>query len=278
MRPMADADIPQVATVTAEAFATDIGTAVLRSIWEQRLRHSLLTDPGGSFVTERSGLVTGAAQAVIREGIWILSLMAVSPTLGKGGEGRALMQATLGYDGDCRRCADHRLRRPAGTAPVRIVRIRARADLQGHWHDRPDADTRAAPRDHDCRRRASSARSAPISRAARGAAHTPDLEVARFRGSSFLRLEDRGFVVTTPDRGIWMLAACDEQAAAALLWHGLAELHDEPQVDIGWISGRQQWALDVCVAARLSFTTYGAIGTRGAVGPLHPYIPSPPFA
>lgn len=277
VRPMADADVPQVATVTAEAFATDIGTAVLRSIWEQRLRHSLLTDPGGSFVTERSGLVTGAAQAVIREGVWILSLMAVSPTLGKGGEGRALMQATLGYDDD----SDGAL--IIASDDPRALRLYASSGfaLEPTFKATGTIDPTLIPPRHPAITTVDASELGalgPISRAARGAAHTPDLEVARFRGSSFHRLEDRGFVVITPDRGIWMLAACDEQAAAALLWHGLAELHDEPQVDIGWISGRQQWALDVCVAARLSFTSYGAIGTRGVVGPLYPYIPSPPFA
>jgi hypothetical protein len=118
----------------------------------------------------------------------------------------------------------------------------------------------------------------PISRAARGAAHTPDLDVALFRDASISRLEDRGFVVTMPGRGVWALAARDEEAAAALLWHGLSEFQDEPTFDIGWVSGRQRWAIDVLLAARLSITTYGTICTRGAVGPLHPYIPSPSFA
>jgi hypothetical protein len=98
------------------------------------------------------------------------------------------------------------------------------------------------------------------------------------RGSSIFRLDDRGFVVTTPGRGIWALAARDEEAATALLWHGLAELQEEPTIDIGWISGSQQWAIDVLLTARLSITSYGALCTRGAIGPLYPYIPSPPFA
>ena len=119
---------------------------------------------------------------------------------------------------------------------------------------------------------------AEISRAARGAAHTPDLEVSLFRDATVWRLEDRGFVVTMPGRGVWALAARDERAATALLWHGLAELRDEPGIEIGWIGGRQQWAIDVLLAARLSLTAYGAIATRGEAGPLHPYIPSPPFA
>src|SRR5579863_467809 len=267
IRPMAEADIPHVATITAEAFATDISPARMRSIWENRLRHSLRTDPGGSFVSERAAQMTGAAQAVIRDGLWILSLMAVSPTLGVGGEGRALMDATLGYDsgtqGGLIIASDDpralRLYASSGFAIEPTFKATGRVDPALIPALNP-AITDVEPEQLDTL--------GPISRAARGAAHTPDLEVARFAGASFHRLEDRGFVVAYPRRGIWMLAATDEQAATALFWHAVARLQDEPQVDVGWISGRQQWALDVCLAARLSFTTYGAIGTRGAVGPL----------
>jgi hypothetical protein len=79
VRPMMQGDIRQVAIVTAEAFGTDISTDFARRVWEQRLLHSLRNDPDGSFVSvrEHDGLVTGAAQAVIREGVWILSLRAV---------------------------------------------------------------------------------------------------------------------------------------------------------------------------------------------------------
>lgn len=244
VRPMAEEDVDQVASVPAEAFGTDLGTAVLRRAWEERLRHSLHSHPEGSFVSERGGLVTGAAQAVVRDRIWILSLMAVSPTLREGGEGRALMDSTLGYGSDCEggliiASDDPRALRLYGSSGYAL---------------------------------------GPISRAARGAPHTPDLEVALLRGSSIWRLEDRGFVVTMPGRRVWALAARDEDAATALLWHGLDQLRGEPLIEIGWISGRQQWAIDVLLAARLSLSTYSAIGTRGAVGPLHPYIPSPPFA
>lgn len=277
VRPMAETDVSQVVTATAEAFATDISAPRLRRIWEHRVRHSLRTDPAGSFVSERSGRVTGAAQAVIRERLWVLSLMAVSPTLGRGGEGRALMDATLAYGagteaGMIIASDDPRALRLYASAGFALEpTFRASGAIDPTLIPRIDSPiTQVDPGDLSTL--------AAISRAARGAAHTPDLEVALFAESSVYRLEDRGFVVTYPGRGIWMLAARDEQAAVALLWYGLAALRHEPRVDIGWISGRAQWALDLCVAARLSFTTYGAIGTRGAVGPLHPYIPSPPFA
>jgi ribosomal protein S18 acetylase RimI-like enzyme len=277
VRPMAEEDIHQVATVTAEAFGTDISEAWARGVWERRLRHALVSDPDGSFVSEHDGLVTGAAQAVIRDGIWILSLMAVSPTLGVGGEGRALMDSTLDYGGDCDgglvvASNDPRALRLYGSSGFTLeAAFKANGTVDPSALPAPDpAITPVAPAELDSLD--------AISRAARGAGHTPDLEVALFRGSSISRLEDRGFVVSMPGRGVWALAARDEAAATALLWHGLAELLHEPQIEIGWVTGAQQWALDVLLAARLSLSAYGAIGTRGAVGPMHPYIPSPPFA
>jgi predicted N-acetyltransferase YhbS len=277
VRPMTQGDIRQVAVVTAEAFETDISTDAARRAWEGRLMHSLRHDPDGSFVSVSDGVVTGSAQAVVREGIWILSLMAVSPTLGSGGEGRALMQATLGYDAGCSgglivASSDPRaLRLYASSGFALEATFRATGSIDpGLLPDPHPAISSVAARDLGTL--------GPISRAARSAAHTPDLDVALLRGASISRLEDRGFVVTMPGRGIWALAARDEPAATALLWHGLAEVQDEPAIDVGWVSGRQQWAIDVLVAARLSISDYGALCTRGAIGPLHPYIPSPPFA
>jgi predicted N-acetyltransferase YhbS len=279
VRPMTEADLGQVAVVTADAFGTDISTDVARHVWEQRLLHSLRHDAAGSFVSvrERDGVVTGSAQAVIREDIWILSLMAVSPTLGEGGEGRALMQSALNYDQGC-----------VGGLIVasddpRALRLYASSGfaLEATFKATGSIDPALIPDRHPAIApvpRSELVTLGPISRAARGAAHTPDLEVALLRGSSISRLDDRGFVVTTPGRGIWALAARDEEAATALLWHGLAEVQEEPTIDIGWISGSQQWAIDVLLTARLSITSYGALCTRGAIGPLYPYIPSPPFA
>lgn len=279
VRPMMQADIAQVASVTAEAFGSDISTDVARRAWEWRLLHSLRHDPDGSFVSvrERDGVVTGSAQAVIRDDIWILSLMAVSPTLGEGGEGRALMRSALGYD---RGCAGGLV---IASDDPRALRLYASSGftLEATYRATGAVDPSLLPERHPGITpvaRAELATLGPISQAARGAAHTPDLEVALFRGAAVSRLEDRGFVVTMPGRGIWALAARDEEAAAALLWHGLSEAEAEPTVDIGWISGRQQWAIEVLMAARLAITTYGTICTRGAVGPLHPYIPSPSFA
>ncbi len=277
VRPMTEADLAEAATASAEAFGLDIGTPEPRRIWEERLQHGLVTDPHGSFVTESHGRVTGIAQAVIRDRLWILSLLTVSPTWGLGGEGRALIEAALGYDRDTEggiiiASNDPRaLRLYASCGFTLAPAFRVDGSLDPALLQAPDPRVSAvAPTELGTL--------APISRAVRGAEHTLDFSWPLSRGGEILRLQDRGFVVTMPGRGIWALAAHDEQAATALLWAGLHRLRDEPQVGISFLGGDQDWALDVVLAARLSFRTNGAIATRGAVGPMYPYIPSPPFA
>lgn len=274
---MTDADVPGAATASAEAFELDISTAEARARWEDRVRHSLMTDPEGSFVTERDGRVTGVAQAVIRDRLWILSLLTVSPSAGLSGEGRALVETALTYDRDTDAgiiiaSNDPRALRIYASAGFRLApTFRVDGGPNPALLQSPDPRITEVP--------ASELETlAPISRGARGAAHTRDLPVALSRGGEVLRLEDRGFVVTMPGRGIWALAARDEEAATALLWAGFDRLRDESQIGIGFVGGDQQWALEVFLAARLSFYTQGAIATRGAIGPLYPYIPSPPFA
>jgi predicted N-acetyltransferase YhbS len=277
VRRMTEADIATVATVSAEAFELEVDTVAARRNWQARIRHSLRTDPEGSFVSERDGTVNGVAQAVIREGLWILSLLTVSPTLGRGGEGRALMRAALGYDRDTHAGAviasnDPRALRLYGSSGFRLeptfeVTGQVDATLIPELHP---GIVEVAPIELGTL--------APISRHVRGAAHTLDFGVALMRGASVFRLDDRGFVVTTPGRGVWMLAARDDDAAQALLWYGLYQLRDERRIDIAFVTGQQQWAIDVFLAAKLPFKSYGAVATRGDLGPLYPYIPSPPFA
>lgn len=276
-RVMQDGDIPQAAEVSAAAFELDITAPSVRRRWEERMRHSLRTDPAGSFVTQRGPTITGVAQAVIRDGIWILSVMAASPTLARGGEGRALMDAALDYYDGCRggliiSSNDPRALRLYGSAGFALepaFRASGAPDLSLMPESGGDVAP-VAPEDFP--------RLAPISLAVRGAAHTLDLPAALARGGSVFALDDRGFVVTVPGRGVWAVAARDERAASTLLWHGLAQLGGDPRVEIGWISGAQRWALEVVLAARLSLSAYGGIALRGEIGPMYPYIPSPSFA
>src|SRR4051812_1468413 len=64
----------------------------------RRIRHLVRTDPAGAWVTVTDdGTIDGAALALIRDGIWGLSLLVVAPGRQSGGSGGALLRATLEY-------------------------------------------------------------------------------------------------------------------------------------------------------------------------------------
>ncbi|HTW12244.1 MAG TPA: GNAT family N-acetyltransferase [Solirubrobacteraceae bacterium] len=278
IRLMTDADVPAAGTVSADAFDFDISDPITRERWHGRLRHLLRTDPGGSFVAARDGQIAGVAQAMLRDGVWILSLLTVSPTAGRGGEGRALVNASLRYGPD------------SGPGLIvasndpRALRIYGSSDgfrLEPAFQAAGAVDAAQIPELHPDITRVSADQLdslGAISRAVRGASHARDLVVELDRGGAIFRLADRGFVVVGPGRGVRGLAARDEQAAQALLWYGLHTRRHDQEVEVGWITARQQWALPVLLAARLSLRAYGAIAIRGNPGPMHPYLPSPPFA
>src|SRR5688572_16808232 len=109
LRPMHHDDAPAVRDLMVDAFADlerrlgmpvspalPVGAGVLR------IRHCVHTDPGGAWVAEHDGRLTGAALAILREGIWGLSLLVVHPSHQSRGAGTALLRATLDYGADAR--------------------------------------------------------------------------------------------------------------------------------------------------------------------------------
>ena len=276
---MRESDVAQAAAVSAAAFEQDLSDPQTAAKWQWRLRYTLRTDPKGAFVTEHEGQVVGVAQAIIRERLWVLSLLTVSPTLRRpgGGDGRALVTRALAYDdetdaGIIIASNDPRaLRLYAGSGFTLMPTFEAKGTVDPGSIPPLDPRITEVPPEELLTL-------APISRAVRGASHGQDLELALNQGGSVFRLHDRGFVVAIPGRGVWALAALDEQTATALLWHGIDHVKADAETEIGFISGAQRWAIDVLLAARLSFQAYGAIAVRGAPGPLMPYIPTPSVA
>src|SRR3954463_8712078 len=55
------------------------------------------TDPGGAWVAERGGEVVGGALAIVREGLWGLSLLVVRPDAQSSGVGRELLARAYEY-------------------------------------------------------------------------------------------------------------------------------------------------------------------------------------
>ncbi len=277
VREMEPVDIQSAAAVAAAAFEVELVDREARRRWVERLGHPLATDPGGAFVAERDGRVIGVAEAIRRERLWCLSLLAVRPGLQSAGTGRALLEQTMAYAagtdaGLIVSSNDHRALRLYAQAGFSLLpTFEAVGVLDRRTLPRPDR--RVAERGSGDLEALES-----ISRDIRGAPHTSELELAMRSGARLLRFGDRGFALAQPGMGPWLLVARDEEAAVALLWSTLDLVGDTERIGIRWITSGQDWAVDVVVRAGLRLTANGALCVNGQPGPLRPFIPSGAFA
>ena len=76
---MRGADLDDAASVSAAAFDIDVSDEQSERLWRHRVGYPLGTDPDGAFVAELDGRIVAAAQALRRERLWCLSMLAVHP-------------------------------------------------------------------------------------------------------------------------------------------------------------------------------------------------------
>jgi GNAT superfamily N-acetyltransferase len=276
IRPMQERDVEQVHDVNVVTF--DDLTRRLGEPPEPRRdpeqsyvrhRHLLATDAGGAWVAERDEAIVGAALAIVREGVWGLSLLIVHPDAQSEGVGRELLDRAHAYGDGARgrivlASRDHRAVRaylrlgldlhPAGGASGRVRDVEAPGGVRPmRPQDRPWLDE--------------------VGRAVRGAAHGDDLDAFARSGAQVVVLPERGYAVRR--RGaLKLLAAREEPGARALLRHHLAAAGDG-EVSVEWLTSSQQWAIRECLDAGLRIDPgWGAVLTAGDVGPFRPYLPS----
>jgi ribosomal protein S18 acetylase RimI-like enzyme len=277
VRAFQEADIDAAAAASAAAFNFAIADDEERQRWRERIAYGLVTDPDGCFVAERDGEVIGVAQVLIRERLWCLSMLAVRPGTQSAGAGRALLERALEYrDGTDAGLIvssnDPRAIRLYGLAGFSLwPAFEASGEVDRRKLRRPDPEV-VESEGNDLEELAD------ISRAVRGAPHTRELAFTLERGFHLLRHSDRGFAVASESRGVWMLVARDEDAARALLWSALALVETTERSVARWVTGSQDWAIEILLKAGLWLRPAGALGVRGNPGPLRPFIPSPPFA
>jgi GNAT superfamily N-acetyltransferase len=270
-------DLPAATVAVAASFELDLDDPATSDHWDRRIELPLSTDPEGCFLAEREGRVIGVAQAIRRERLWCLSLLAVTPEAQSAGAGRALLERALDYGAG----SDAGLI-PSSNDP-RALRLYALAGFSvlPTFEASGAIDRGSLSRSHpEVREGGVDDLEAlePISRRIRGAPHTRELEFALSQGGELLRLGDRGFAVFTPGQGVWLLVAGDEPAAAALLWSSLALCGEPARPPVRWITGEQQWAIEVALRAGLRLAPNRALAVRGRPGPLRPFLPSGPFA
>jgi GNAT superfamily N-acetyltransferase len=277
LRPMRDADVEPTRALMLAAFGD-----LARRMHEPdsppgppeqahgRIRHLLATDPEGAWVsTDAQGRLTGAALAIMREGLWGLSLLVVQPDAQSSGIGSALLRRALDYGADARGAVI------LASPDPRALRAYARAGFALHPtvravgvpRDLPPAPAVRPFRDED------HALAAAVGRAVRGAAHGADIDAMARTGSELLVLPERGFAARRAGQVV-TIAALDDAAAAELLRALLARVPAGATAEVDWLSSSQQWAIDVAIAARLELRPAGAVLLRGETGPLRPYIPS----
>jgi GNAT superfamily N-acetyltransferase len=239
---------------------------VMRS--RDRILHLLETDPEGAWVAEVDGVAAGIALSLVRDGMWFLSSLMVDPAFQGRNVGRALLEAALATatdrawiltTDDTR--AVHRYQRagfhlhPSYTAvgtPVR-ERLPAVTGLRDYDEDRDTLDE--------------------VTRKIRGAAMGPEVDYFVRHRNRIVVAPGRGFVILRPV-GVTWLAALDEETARDLLWVALAEA--TVPIELDWLTGDQQWAIDVCLSAGLRLKPGASMALRGQPR-MSPYIPCAAF-
>ena len=235
---------------------------------ERRFRYVIETDPGGAWLAEEDGRPVGAGLAIMREGLWGLSMLVVHPDAQSGGVGRALLERTLRY-GDGARGGII-----ASSGDSRALRAYARAGFAMH----PAAQATGVPRRLEMPpgvREGSAADrglTEAVDRAVRGAAHGADIETI-LTDSRMLVVEGRGYALARADH-LALLAATDVDAARDLLRAVIATAPDGEELRIEYLTAAQGWAVDVVLEAGLALSLHTALFLRGDVGPFHPYLPS----
>lgn len=270
-RPLAPEDVPAAAAAAVAALPAPPDQAAGRvACMERRIAHMQRTDPGGAHVAlDGDGSVVGVGLAIVRDGIWGLSLLGVLPDRHARGAGRALLRACLQTAAGTRgqlilSSTDPKAMRLYARAGFRLLPCVALAGILDR--DRIPLGLASTPsQDYE--------RAVTVGRAVRGGAYDAhDLRVLR-PDSGLLVCGDRGFAVHA-DGTVKLLCATDEEAATDLLWSCFAAATPGATVGVDFITAGQDWAIQTGLEAGLLLSPDGPVFARGTLGPLRPWLPS----
>jgi GNAT superfamily N-acetyltransferase len=234
-----------------------------------RIGHLQSTDPDGAWVAEADGELVGCALAMVRDGMWFLSLLIVKPGYQGKGLGRELLEAAL-------RTSTDRSWILSTVEPAALRRYQ-RAGFQLHptYTAKGTPDRSRIPAVHGIRDAEAGDEETfdHVLRTLRGAAMGPEVGYWEKLGYRALVAPGKGFAVLRAQGTHW-LGATDEDTARDLLWSVLAEATEPVEVD--WLAANQQWAIDVCLDARLTLCAGSSLALRGQ-RLMSPYLPNGAF-
>ncbi len=244
---------------------------------QDRTRHFLGTDPGGSWVAEDGGAVVGMSQSFVREDYWMLSQLGTVPGRQGRGVGSELLRLALSH-GDPKSPGTIQCSRdPKAMALYTGFGFTLHPVVAAWGPLRPGAVERPPEVDRyeadEVGERELEVVTA-IDRAVRGSARTVDIVAMLTQPGSHLLLHgDQAYAVAKDER-IMTLGAVQEESAALVLRAMLAEAPAGETIEINWLTSEQQWAVREVVAAGIELQPYGPVMVRGMDGPPRPYIPS----
>jgi GNAT superfamily N-acetyltransferase len=283
IRPLVDVDVPAADAMAfaalaevGERFGFDMGTrdATRVAFGQARVRHMAGTDPDGAFVAELAGEIVGIALALVRGPLWFLSLLAVRQGLQGQGIGKRLLDASLECGADC----------PAGmivaSPDPKALRRYSRAGfaLRAGFEATGKPDLSELPAGHgvadgDWDRDAGWVDD--LITGLRGATWAPELSFLANQNSQLLVLRgptkaDRAYAILHGKKLV-SIGGGTEAAATRVLWAAMAQM---PAAVVGNLTSDQQWAIEVCMDARLSLALTDTVCTRGTARPGTPYLVS----
>ena len=285
-RPMTEADVPAAVSAFDSGFLAMLARHALpvtrNTIQDERrrqdrTRHFLRTDPGGSWVAEDEGIVVGMSQSFVREDYWTLSQLGTLPGRQGRGVGRELLRLALTHGDPTSPGTIQCSRDPKAMAlytsfgfvlhPV----VAAWGAMRPGAVERPAEVVRYEPeavteRELDI--------VTAIDRTVRGSGRSVDIaSILAQPGHRLLLHAEDGYAVARDDR-IVVLGAREESSATLVLKAMLGEAPAGETIEINWLTSAQQWAVRVVVEAGIELQPYGPVMVRGMDGPPYPYIPS----
>ena len=244
---------------------------------QNRTRHFLRTDPGGSWVADDDGVIVGMSQSFVREGYWVLSQLGTVPGRQGRGLGRELLGLAHGHGDPHSPGTIQCSRDPKAMALYSNFGFSLYPVVAGWGPVRPGAVQRPAQVARYEGERVTQAQLdvvTTIDRSVRGSARTDDLKMMLSdEGTRLLLHDDQAYAVAKDDR-IVTLGAHNEASATLVLRAMLADAPEGETVEINWLTAAQQWAITVLIHAGVELQPYGPVMVRGMPGPPSPYIPS----
>lgn len=248
-----------------------------RAVWQHIARHVLGTDPAGCWSAEDdTGAFVGGVLSLRREGLWVVSTLAVLPYAARLGAGRLLLERAGAHGAAALRAAvclstaaevaDAGLYRAYGLRVHPTVRL-------GGAVERSGLPVVAGVRE-GVREAGAAGAGLPdgVDWLVRGAPRGADLAVLAHGGTVLVAetSSGRGYACLRPG-SVTALSATDVPTARALLWEALARC--EGEVALERVTAEQDWAVEVAVRAGLTVQSAGAVCLRGMRPPVG-HLPS----